>query len=133
MSRDDADPTRKRIPRSLLLDAAVNPFAEDGGDSGSLEAKLLSRGLKARDLRKEAEEADHERGEVFKDHFERMALFTVWGVFVVFMLLGVTWTVHTLIPPWRWLLPQEVGGVQNLLTGGIIAGLIADHVRRRMG
>lgn len=125
------EPADKKIPRPPKEAAGPAPVGEK--DDATLEAQQLNRGLTARDLAKEAQEADHDRSEKFKDHFETMALVTVWGLFAVFIVFGAVWAIHMVWPCIGWLTKPELDAIQSLLTGGIIAGLVADHVRRRMG
>lgn len=68
MARGDDEPI-KRIPPQPK--APPEPLAASGPDPAEEEAKQLSRGLDRRDLKKEADEADHDRSQKFKDHFER--------------------------------------------------------------
>lgn len=61
-----------------------------------------------------------------------MAVVTVWALFGAFLVFGFAWAVQV-ATPWGWLTKEQFDLIQGVLTGGIIAGLIADHVRRRMG
>jgi hypothetical protein len=132
LARDGgADQTRK-IPVAVVLEAQSQAVPADGTiDEGQLEAQSLSRGLPARDLKRESAEAEHDRDQKFKNHFERLAVWTVYILYVGFLAFSAVWIIHVLTP-WGWLKPPELDKVQGLLTGGAIAGLLADHVRKRM-
>lgn len=113
-----------------------------GDDNATKEVHQLSRGLDLRDLKKEAEEADHHRSEHFKDHFERVAIFALWTLYSGFAALGFVWLLNAILPApplhwwWgmaSWLSDDQMNKVQGVLTGGAIAGLVADHFKRRLG
>ncbi len=103
-------------------------------DSSTAEAQQLTSGKSEKELQKEALQRDHERSENFKDHFE---IITVAGLYV--MAIGVfsfaaIWAWHTLTPEcWHWLNPSQLDNIQNIVTGGVLAGIIADQFRRRIG
>lgn len=131
MARGDNEPN-KRIPlQPPIEDVPAPPVGQL--DDGQLEAKQLSRGLPRRDLKLEADEADHDRSQKFKNHFEKMAVVTVWILFFGFMGVGGVWFFHLVAPAYGWLKPDQLDKLQGLLTGGVIAGLVADHVKKRMG
>lgn len=134
MARDPGeDPTRK-IPVAVVLQAAAQEVSRgDGGiDTGNLEAQSLNRGLTTRDLKRETEEREHDRSQAFKGHFELMAIIAFWVMFLVFIAVGSIWALHLIVPQWGWLKHDQTDDLQGLLTGGVIAGVLADHVRRRM-
>lgn len=126
-----ADQPRRQIPAGIIEEDAPSSVPGEE-DAGAREAQQLTRGLAVRDLKREADEADHQRSEKFKDQFELMALFSVWVLFVGFMGFGGVWVFHQLLPARGWLSPTQIADIQSLLTGGIITGLVADHVRKRM-
>ena len=131
MARDENLPQKKRIPATVDTEPTVTTVA-GVLDDAQLEAQQLNRGLDRRDIKKEAEEKDHDRSEKFKDHFELIAVVTVWLLFFIFVAFGLTWAWHLLAPKWGWLTKEQREAIQGLLTGGVIVGLIADHVKRRM-
>ena len=60
-------------------------------------------------------------------------------------IIGTIWLWHMVMPDkcdskgsWlsqhlcRWLIPEQVVILQDILTGGIIAGLVAEHIKRRL-
>lgn len=103
-------------------------------DRATLEVKQINSGLAERDLKKEADERDHERGQRFKEHFEKLSIFAMYVLFAMLFVFGVIWAWHMVAPPYlRWLTPDEITVVQDVLTGGLVAGLIADHFKRRVG
>lgn len=73
-----------------------------------------------------------------------VAVVTLWILFAGLVLLAVTWLIHVLAPTGTkldvgcfslggWLKPSDFERVQGILTGGVIAGLVADHFKRRIG
>lgn len=135
MASDESDGEKRRIPASAVLATQAATVAAAAGtvDIGRLEAKQLSRGLAARDLEREAREKDHARSQAFKTCFELMTIITLCVLFLVFMISGIVWSFHLLAPQFGWLTHDQLDNVQGLLTGGVVAGFLADHVRRRMG
>jgi hypothetical protein len=130
LARDDAEP-KKQIPQAPP-DAEPAPGAPD---EGALEARQLSRGLPVRDLKKEAEEAEHRRNERFRDHFENVAICALWALFASMGVIGAIWICHLVTAqhtPLHWLNDEQMQKLQDILTGGLVAGLVADHFKRRM-
>lgn len=143
MAEGDAQEERKTLPAGEIQQANPPPPQED---DALREAAQIGGGRPIRDLKKEAEERDHERGENFRDSFEKLAIWTMYAIFGSMALLGIVWLIHTVFPEkcsaavnvfglqlCRWLIPEQVIIIQDILTGGIIAGLIAEHIKRRMG
>jgi hypothetical protein len=64
----------KHIPRLRAEEVAAETSPVGQTDLGLEEALSLGRGLSKRDLRKEADEAEHDRSERFRDHFEWIAI-----------------------------------------------------------
>ena len=117
-------PVEERDAQLRLSDAAVSAD----------EAVQLTSGKSEDEIKKEALRRDHERSEKFKDHFERI---TVVGLYVMAggaFAFAATWAWHALVPEcWGWLDPDRLSNIQNIVTGGVLAGLIADQFRRRLG
>jgi hypothetical protein len=134
LAQEEGETQTKQIPASAALEAQApaNPAPEGVPDSGSLEAQSLSRGLTLRDLRREADEREYDRSQLFKANFEIMAIIAFWVLFFVFLAVGLVWALHLITPQWGWLGHDQIDNLQGLLTGGVIAGILADHVRRRM-
>jgi hypothetical protein len=127
----DSEP-KKQIPQSVV--DAEEP-APGEIDVGAQEARQLSRGLPVRDLKVEADEAEHRRTESFRDHFERVAICALWVLFSSMGVIGGVWIWNLIMPvhsPAHWLDSDQMEKLQDILTGGIIAGLVADHFKRRM-
>lgn len=124
---------RKRpIPRlpaeETLADAPV------GGehDLGQEEALSLGRGLSKRDLAKEADEAEHERSERFRDHFEWIATRGLYvGAFAI-LAAALVWFWH-IITPWHFLDPDQLAHLQNLVTGGVLVSVGTNYMKKRLG
>ena len=56
-------------------------------------------------------------------------------VFVIFgfIILAAVWGVNIVMGPSKWLTDDQMHDLQGILTGGLIIGLVSDHVKRRMG
>lgn len=128
------------------------PPEEAGGSHADAAAvnedKLLSRGMSADELAAEARRKEHAREEDFRDHFERLAICAMYLMFGTLAVFGLVWAVHMILPEkcapismrplgcvciGRWLTEDQLTIVQDIVTGGLVAGLLADHFRRRMG
>jgi hypothetical protein len=142
-----AEGTEPEQRRSLPpAEPSLPILAKDGGEDTALsEARQLSSGKSVRNLKKDAEESDHERGERFRDNFETITICAINAIFAAMAVLGIVWLAHMVLPEkcspsasifgiqlCRWLIPEQVIIIQDVLTGGIIAGLIGDHIKRRM-
>lgn len=60
-----------------------------------------------------------------------MTVVLLWGLFLIFCVFGVVWAFH-MVTPWGWLRQDQLDKIQGLLTGGVIFGLVADHVKKRL-
>ena len=138
MSDGGASDQPKRVPPLTpeeleLLDPDILP-SDRGQDAAVAESKQLSSGKSADELKKEAEESEHGRSEAFKNHF---GCITVVALYL--MAFGVTafagvWAYHVLTPiSYHWLTAEQLAMIQNLVTGGVLVGVIAEQFRRRLG
>lgn len=131
---DDGE-QRKNIPglpqseREALQDTA-------GNDSGNEEAQLLGQDLTEEELRQQAVRSDHRRNENFRDHFEKIATASLWGIALILTLVVVAWFWHLLAPgEWGWLSVDQLSKLQNIVTGGSltsIASIAARHIIKRL-
>ncbi len=118
-------------------DLAIPILGEDdqptnGDDLGSAEALSLSRGLPARDLRREADEADHDRNERFKGHFDTIGIIALYVVAAALLVAGAVWFWHV-VTPWHFLNSDQLGHLQNLLTGGVLVSFATSYMKKRLG
>lgn len=104
----------------------------NGDDLGSAEALSLSRGLPARDLRREADEADHDRNERFKGHFDTIGICALYAAAFALLISGAVWFWH-IVTPWHFLNPDQLGHLQNLLTGGVLVSVGTSYMKKRLG
>lgn len=124
----------KRIPGLLpsereKLDEPPDP----GSDSGALETLQLSSGLTQKQIEQRAKEAEANRTEGFRDHFETLSRVALWLVFGALVAIAIVWLLHLILPErWRWLTKEQVATIQNIVTGGVVAGVATAHLRRRL-
>tara|TARA_R110002072_G_scaffold18767_3_gene69872 strand:+ start:870 stop:1244 length:375 start_codon:yes stop_codon:yes gene_type:complete len=104
----------------------------ESDDLAQKEALSLSRGLPERDLKKEAEEADHDRGERFKGHLDNIAIVLMYVIAAALIIAGVVWFWH-IITPCHFLPPEQLSVLQNMLTGGVLVSGGAAYVKKRLG
>ena len=133
MAGNNAEGQMKRIPGVPAEEQEAASQSEDVSSSTG-EARQLTSGKTEEQIKKEARQRDHERSENFKNHFERITVFGLYAMaFGVFGFAAV-WAWHTLTPQcFHWLNPTQLDNIQNIVTGGVLAGLIADQFRRRLG
>lgn len=130
MTPDDLSEARKFIPKPQIGDEGE----QLAPDNRALEEALqLGRGLPKRDLKKEAEERDYDRGQRFRDHFERLAIWGMYAVAATILIIGSVWLLHLVIAPTvRWLGKDDLSHLQSIITGSVLAGVIVEHFRKRL-
>lgn len=106
------------------------PIGDD--DQGQAEALSLGRGLPARDLRREADESEHDRNERFKKHFDNVGVAGLYVAAIALFLAGGVWFWHVLTPC-HFLTPDQLSHLQNLLTGGVLVSVGTSYLRKRLG
>ncbi len=128
MSEDDD--INKKIPdQTPDMDAARGRRDK----RGTAESKQLSSGKSANEIKTEAEQAEADRTEKFRNHFECLAIITLYIVWVSIVIVGLTWLYHLIAPPcWPRLPDEQVGNIQAIVTGGIIAGIAGGHMKKRL-
>jgi hypothetical protein len=126
-----AQAVRKFIPQ-LPEDAVADAPPANAEDTGQEEALSLGRGLSSRDLKKEADEAEHDRSERFRNHFEWLATKFLYGGAVALALIAGVWLWHT-ITPWHFLTADQLSHIQSLLTGGVLVSVGTNYMKRRLG
>jgi len=99
-----------------------------------LEAKQLSSGRSSEQLKKDAEEREHDRVQRFRDHFEKLVKLGMDGAFLAILVMGAVWVWHLITPEtWQWMSEQQIDRIQGMVTGGVIAVVVGDHFKRRLG
>ncbi|MBR9864894.1 MAG: hypothetical protein GYB24_15765 [Rhodobacteraceae bacterium] len=97
------------------------------------EAKQLASGKSSDELRIESEEAEAARTERFRNHFERLAIVTLYLVWFAIVVVGLIWLYHLIAPPSLPRLPvEQVNNIQAIVTGGVIAGIASGHMKKRL-
>jgi hypothetical protein len=104
----------------------------DSLDQGQQEALSLGRGLTARDLRREADEADHDRNERFKGHFDNIGVIAMYAIAIALLIAGAFWFWH-IVTPWHFLEPDQLTVLQNMLTGGVLVSVGTSYMKKRLG
>jgi hypothetical protein len=123
--------SKKTIPR---LPPAEERILAGTDDQATKETLQLSSGKTLEDLQHDAAKNEHERTESFRDLFDALIKIAVVLGFAAIVLFGATWVWHLLMPSsWHWLTEQDVDHIQNIVTGGVIATLVGDHFKRRLG
>ena len=131
MTMPEGEDSNKKLPP--LSQAEKDASAADDTQSRE-EAKQLGSGLSAEKLKRQSEENEADRTERFRDHFERLAIVTLYVVWACLVIVGVAWVYHLLAPPEWMLLPEKkVRQLQNIVTGGLLIGIAGGHLKRRLG
>lgn len=122
-----------RIPPFSPEEEAVLRQRPSDDTKSTAEAKQLASGLPANELKKRADENEANRTENFRDHFEGLAICTLYMVWIVLIVIGAAWVYHLLAPPtWPRLPDEQVKQLQSVVTGGILAGIAGGHLKKRM-
>src|SRR6202007_2006112 len=119
-------PESKKLPEPPPEETEALSFIKAvPADGGKAEEEFLDRGLPIRDLEREGIEDEFGRSKKFKDHFEFLAVRGLDALFITFLVLGIVWLLHLILPEkcdhsyvCRWLSPDEVTIIQDILTGG---------------
>ncbi|MBN9555722.1 MAG: hypothetical protein J0H61_13805 [Alphaproteobacteria bacterium] len=131
---DKTGPEIKDIPGLPATEEAA--LSEGGGlkDIALLEAQQLSSGRSSEELKKDAEQREHDRNQRFRDHFERLVTLGMNAAFIAIMAMGAVWVWHLITPEsWQWMTEQQIEHIQGMVTGGVIAVVVGDHFKRRLG
>lgn len=106
----------------------------DLGDAALKEATQLSSGRSEDELRAEAAENEHNRNENFRDLFNDLVSIGMMCAFVAVLALAAVWVWHLLTPcQLHWLSRDQIDHIQGMITGGVLAALVGDHFKRRLG
>lgn len=124
--------TFKRVP-GLSLGDLPGESIFPGRDSGFKESRLLGENLTASEIASAQANNNHKRSEWFRDHFERVAVCSLWVVSGAILIVGVSWFWHMVMPvSCHWLDQNHIEKLQNILTGGVLAAMAGGHMKRRL-
>lgn len=128
---DPVTQTTKEIPKLLPPEEAAIASEDRRAEQ---EAAQLASGRSTEDLQKEALHNEHARNEEFRDLFNRLVKWGMVIAFLIAMLFSLSWAWHLITPTsWHWLSEEEISHIQNIVTGGVLASLVGDHFKRRLG
>lgn len=132
--REEGGEQIKRIPGLPPSEAATLEQQVGPGDTGTQEAKLFSTGLSPEEIQRQFAANEHRRSERFRDHFEILAISALYVAALIFLLVGLAWFYHLLMPVgWHWLNADQVAKLQNVVTGGVLASVAGGHIKKRLG
>lgn len=128
----------KKTNANPLKSIPLNPSDIDDANNNALdsmaalEAKALGSGKKFQDLKEEAEKAAFGRVENFKAHFDNIILCGLYLSACGAAIFAVIWGWHVVLPEkCHWLDASQLETMQNILTGGVLAGLISEQFKKR--
>ena len=120
------------IPPFSIEETAVLDSGNEDAKS-TQEAKQLSSGKTEVELRREAAVREAGRTEKFRDHFEFLAVATLYFSWIIFAILGITWVYHLVaLPSWYHLPEEQLKQIHAIITGGILAGIAGGHMKKRL-
>ena len=127
-------PETKDVPGLGKTEEAALRKGSGQRDTALLEAKQLSSGRSTDELKKDAEQREHYRNQRFRDRFETLVMWGMNAAFVAILAMGAVWVWHLITPEnWQWLTEQQIDHIQGMVTGGVIAVVVGDHFKRRLG
>lgn len=119
--------------RALIVPEAEESAAVEEGSLEGREASVLSSGKSPDELARAAQNAEHDRHQKFKGHFERISIGFLYLLAGGMLAVGIVWTWHLVSPDcWQWLDHEQLDTLKDLLTGGLIVGVLTDHFRKRL-
>lgn len=130
------DPQRQTIPGLPPEEEQAVRADSDGakGSTAAAEARQIASGLPADELARQARELEHGRTQRFRNHFEILIIGGMYSFAITLAVIGATWLWHLITPEQlHWLKSDALAHVQNIFTGGILAGVIAEHFKKRLG
>jgi len=115
-------------------DVKPEEFLDDASDQKAIEeSKQFGSGKTEEQLKKETRENEHNRTERFRGHFNSITIMALWAMAIGVLAFALTWSLHVILPEnFHWLTTEQVARIQNVFTGGVLAGLIADQFRKRV-
>lgn len=126
-------PELKDIPKPSPAEEEALSGSESS-DASLKEAKQLSSGRSAAELEKDAAEREHNRVQDFRDLFDALVQIGMLIAFGGIMIMGAVWVWHLVAPVcWQWMSEQQIDHIQSLVTGGVLAVVVGDHFKRRLG
>lgn len=113
-------------------DAEKQVIADETLDSQSAaETKQLSSGKPESALREDTVKFEEVRAERFRDHFETIAVLSLYIVWMALVGLTLIWLYHLVAPAQWWHLPlEQVKNIQAIITGGALAGFAIGQIKK---
>jgi hypothetical protein len=133
--KQEKSPEIKDVPALPESEVAALSAEVAASDTASLnEARQLSSGRSLDDLKKESLQREHDRTEDFRDIFDGLVKLGMSIAFLGIIALGVIWVWHLITPEsWQWLSHEQIDHIQGMITGGVLAAVVGDHFKRRLG
>ena len=120
-----------KIPK--LQSAISEALGNAGDDASTQEAVQLSSGRTEEDLKREALEKEHNREQTFKDHFENVSVLALYAASIAILFLAASLFLHMVLPmTCHWLSENQLHDIKNIVTGGVLAGAVAGHLKKRL-
>lgn len=130
------DPDEKRTAQLPEVLPAHDSDLLGNGEPSDLEvkeAKQLASGKESRDLKREATEKDHDRQQKFLDVFENVLISGLIMGAALIALMAIVLVYHLSAPlNWRFLDPEDVNRIKDILSGGLFVTLISDQAKKRL-
>lgn len=104
----------------------------DLGNGAYEEYALFAEAASEGDWKKDAAKREHDRTQRFRDHFDKMVVCSMWVIVSGFWLLAAVWASNIILGPFAWLDKDQIHGLQGVITGGLLLGLLTKHIERRV-
>lgn len=115
------------MPEEAKIVPKIEPPNNDSIDNAAdKESAAFASGD---DLEKVAQENKHRRGEDIKDHLHRASKCVIWASVVGLGALGFCFIWH-LATPWKFLNPEQIDDIRNILFSGLLAGVLSNHFKQ---
>ena len=128
------DGRRILIPRPpVAAEVAAANLDPESGDLARKEEAAVFAGLTRAQMAERAVRAEADRNEKFRDHFERLAIASLWMAAGTISIVGLIWLAHMVLPTgWRWLSTEDLSHIQSIVTAGLLVGLVGNHFKKRL-
>src|SRR5215469_10115095 len=97
MAESNAPEDKKRIVPEMAP-TAVSGAALDSNDPALREALQLSSGKTIKELEEDGRRREHTRDQNFREHFECLAIASMYVLFAAMCIVGFVWLWHVILP-----------------------------------
>jgi hypothetical protein len=105
--------------------------------SATAESKQLSSGQSLKELQAqldvEANAQEFKRDQNFKNQFDWALVVLFWAGVVAVLAIGAVWVAHHILAEaYHWLSATQLSALKSLVSGGLLASLVAAQIKKRL-